>query len=147
MPETVTFGLFEVAVLVRVIWSVGFADGSGRGVGDGLAVGMGVAVGVEVGALPPKRMGPFATVLTSYAAVVAEAKVMIRQDRSRTIESMPVSFGLAFIESTMWVLFYTRVLPVGCIYNFAISHRPEKCLITEQVLWMRCGLVGASFFD
>jgi hypothetical protein len=61
VPDTVTWGLFEDAVLVRYIWSVGLADGSGRGVGVGLVVGVGVAVGVGVGPVTWK-MGPFATV-------------------------------------------------------------------------------------
>jgi hypothetical protein len=81
---------------------------------------MGVAVGVGVGALSPKRMGPFATVFTSYAEAAAMASVIMKHDRSRVIESMPVSLGLGFIESTMWMLFYTSVIALGCIYNFAI---------------------------
>ena len=51
VPDTVTWGLFEDAALVRYIWSVGLADGSGRGVGVGLVVGVGVAVGVGVGSV------------------------------------------------------------------------------------------------
>jgi hypothetical protein len=107
VPETVTLGLFEDAPLVRYIWSVGLADGSGRGVGVGWVVGTGVAVGVGVGSIVSK-VDPFATVLTSYAETTAEEKAKMKQERSKTIPINPMNLELAFIESTIWVLFYYR---------------------------------------
>ena len=133
-----TLGLFEDSALVRYIWSVGLADGSGRGVEVGLVVGVGVAVGVGVGSVTWK-IGPFATGLTSNADTAAEDKAMMKQERSKIIESIPVILELAFIQSTMMGAFLLSVISVGCIYNFAKYPRPEKCLITEQVV---AGLIG-----